>query len=1347
MNFSKDRFLLLILAAGGLLSLVTILLATPPGRAAGPWYVAPGGDDGSDCSSPGTPCATINGALAKPGFVISDTILVASGTYTHPWGYQVVRIDKSVTLSGGWDSTFTVQAGTSIIDGVGQRTGIWVKGGVSADVDRFMIQNAGPGVDNYGTLTLNDSVVRSNDDQAGAGIDNAGILTLNNCAVTGNTARNGSGIYNWGTATLNNSTVSGNLGNWHGGGTWGCGIYNTGTMSLNNSTVSGNTATDGGGIHNGGTLSLNNSTVTGNTASGVGGGIAGDGTVTMRNSVLAGNSADIGGSDCHGTLGSAGYSLVGDTSGCTFTPGTGDLTDVGAELGPLLGSPGYHPLLPGSPAIDAGDPTGCTDYGGNPLHTDQRGAARAGICDMGSYEYRMPGPAASIHVYSGTPQRTPPRFDFRQPLKASVLDGIGSPVPNATVSFSAPETGASGTFAVTGTPSTSAETDETSIASAPTFTANAYSGSYTVTATVIGVVAPANFALLNIGWYVVPGGDDDNDCQSPATPCATIDGPLEKAEFFAADTVVVASGTFKGVGDEVVLLDRDAILSGGWDAGFAAQIGTSIIDGEALRRGLTVSEDATAIVGHFTIQNGSAGEGGGVFNQGALTLNRVTVTNNSADYGGGICSSHDFDPVMLTLNLTTVSNNSASRDGGGISCNGTSVLNGSSVSGNTGGGNTGGGGINNGGTLILNNSTISSNSSPGPGGGINNFDSLSLNNSTVSGNMAAAGGGIHSYGGAVSMENTILAANVGGTGPDCSGFIGSLGHNLIGNTSGCTFTPGTGDLTNVSANVGRLIGSPGYHPLLLESPAIDAGNPAGCTDHLGYPLGADQRGAVRLGRCDIGAYEYNPPGPPASISAVAGTPQRTAPFATFGTRLQAAVLDGLGTPVDNVTVTFSAPASGASGMFPDSDTLTTTAGTGESGLVSAATFTANALEGSYAVTATVSGVVTPASFLMSNVGWYVALDGDDANDCQTPTTPCATMEGPPGKAGFLAGDTVLVAAGTYTGAGDEVVLLDKSVRLIGGWTDTFTALSGTSTVDGEGARRAITVRPGVSAIVERFVVMSSPAGQEGGIYNDGTLTLSACTVQDNDVDIGGGYTRGGIYNTDSLTLNGCTVTSNAGPGIHNQSGFVILNSTTLSDNAASGIYNQHIVILNNSTVSGNTGTSGAGVFNSCFLGLNSSTVSGNTAELDGGGINNWPISGGTVALHNTILAGNTASGAGPDCTGEIGSSGFNLIGDAAGCSLTPSTGDLVDVDPWLFRLVGFPGHRPLLPLSPAIDAGNPSGCTDHLGSPLTTDQRGTARPLDGDGDGTPTCDMGSVEFDPANDRYAVVFLPCILRNH
>jgi hypothetical protein len=90
---------------------------------------------------------------------------------------------------------------------------------------------------------------------------------------------------------------------------------------------------------------------------------------------------------------------------------------------------------------------------------------------------------------------------------------------------------------------------------------------------------------------------------------------------------------------------------------------------------------------------------------------------------------------------------------------------------------------------------------------------------------------------------------------------------------------------------------------------------------------------------------------------------------------------------------------------------------------------------------------------------------------------------------------------------------------------------------------------------------------------------------------------------------------------------------------------------------------------------------------------------------------------------------------------------MTDVDAGLFALVGLPGYYPLLPDSPAIDGGNPAGCTDHLGDPLTTDQRGAPRPLDGDDDGEAICDIGSYEFDPAENPITAVYLPVVLRNY
>jgi uncharacterized repeat protein (TIGR01451 family) len=406
-----------------------------------------------------------------------------------------------------------------------------------------------------------------------------------------------------------------------------------------------------------------------------------------------------------------------------------------------------------------------------------------------------------------------------------------------------------------------------------------------------GVVAsPSPPSIRAAGpWYVAPGGSDANSCASPAAPCATVNAAIGKAT--AGDTIYVAEGTYTGTGTQVVLLDRSVTLSGGWNDSFASQGSMSILDGMGSRRCVTVAPAVTAVIERFTLLGGKTESGGGgIYTEGYLTLVHATLRGNAATgYGGGI-----ENRGTLTLNDTTAAENTSAYNGGGIYNAGTLVVNHSSITANeaetAGGGianygsltlnassvtrnlldpyyGAGGGGIVNFGPLALNNSTVSGNT----GGGIQGCGSLAASSSTIAGNMATGtggssfrGGGIYACGGTVMLQNTIVAGNQSrGEGPDCYGRADSfstLGYNLVGNTADCGFAFGVDDLTNVEAKLDSLQGSPCYHPLLLESPAINAGNPAGCADNEGSPLGADQRGFPRFGRCDIGAYEVQPLG-------------------------------------------------------------------------------------------------------------------------------------------------------------------------------------------------------------------------------------------------------------------------------------------------------------------------------------------------------------------------------------------------------------------------------------------------------------------------------------------------------
>ena len=106
-----------------------------------------------------------------------------------------------------------------------------------------------------------------------------------------------------------------------------------------------------------------------------------------------------------------------------------------------------------------------------------------------------------------------------------------------------------------------------------------------------------------------------------------------------------------------------------------------------------------------------------------------------------------------------------------------------------------------------------------------------------------------------------------------------------------------------------------------------------------------------------------------------------------------------------------------------------------------------------------------------------------------------------------------------------------------------------------------------------------------------------------------------------------------------------------------------------------------------------------------------------------------------DCYGFLHSSGYNLIETTSNCTIFGLGGDLTGnvtgQDPLLGPLQDNGGPtqtQALLADSPAIDAGDPSGCTDDLGAALTTDQRGFPRPVNG------TLRHGSVRVRDFADR-------------
>jgi len=309
---------------------------------------------------------------------------------------------------------------------------------------------SGGGIHNdHATLTLNTCTITGNlgggmynDAEYVEGLPLSALLEVNNCSITDNS---GNGIYNnaegGGTATLQitDSILSNNSGeaiHSHGFLCLFCG-HGTATVQITNSSITSN----GGGIYTDTgqlgptTLSLANSTVSGNAGAAVhvsveataavsnstisensGGGIYTDfaaptGGTGIVNSTMSDNQVEIwyggafikntifkvspGGhsiiSDGFSAIMSQGYNVSSD-DGAGDLNGPGDQINTDPQLGPLQDNGGptlTHALLPGSPAINAGDPNfvGPPDY-------DQRGPGfdrvKGSRIDVGSFEVQAP---------------------------------------------------------------------------------------------------------------------------------------------------------------------------------------------------------------------------------------------------------------------------------------------------------------------------------------------------------------------------------------------------------------------------------------------------------------------------------------------------------------------------------------------------------------------------------------------------------------------------------------------------------------------------------------------------------------------------------------------------------------------------------------------------------------------------------------------------------------------------------------------------------------------------------------------------------------------------------------------
>jgi hypothetical protein len=132
--------------------------------------------------------------------------------------------------------------------------------------------------------------------------------------------------------------------------------------------------------------------------------------------------------------------------------------------------------------------------------------------------------------------------------------------------------------------------------------------------------------------------------------------------------------------------------------------------------------------------------------------------------------------------------------------------------------------------------------------------------------------------------------------------------------------------------------------------------------------------------------------------------------------------------------------------------------------------------------------------------WTVCASGCDYSSIKAAIAAPTTLDG----------DTLAIAAGTYTEAG---ITVNKSLALQG--EAAATTIVQAAVTRGTATDRVFTIASGVTATLQDLTIRYGRAirGEGGGIRNDGTLTLTQSTIRGNTASDGGG-----LINRGTLTL-------------------------------------------------------------------------------------------------------------------------------------------------------------------------------------------------------------------------------------
>ena len=510
------------------------------------------------------------------------------------------------------------------------------------------------------------------------------------------------------------------------------------------------------------------------------------------------------------------------------------------------------------------------------------------------------GAPASVTVSSGSGQSAGINTTFAASLTVLVRDAGNNPVSGITVTFAAPAFGASGTFAAG---LDTATTNAQGLATSAAFTANGTLGGYTVTASVNGVATPASFSL-------------NNTVGTPATISATSGFGQSATISTQFSSLLVATVTDAG-GNPVpnVTVTFNAPTSGA-SGTFAGGVKTAVTNAQGQATSAVFTANGTA--GGYTVTASVSGvstpAGFSLTNRGAATISATSGTPQSA-YVGSIFAA----PLVVTVadsagspvSGVTVTFNAPASGAGGAFAGGviTAITNASGVATSA---------------AFQANTTLGSYTVTASSPGVSTPASFSLTNTVAAPASIGPAAGTTPQSTYINMAFAakLAAVVLDGFGNPVSG----VPVTFTAPSSGASGSFAGGVITVATDSTGT-----------ATAPVFSANGTLGTYDVTAMASGISSAAIFQL---------TNQPGPAAAVTATAGVNQNTTILSSFNTQLTATVLDASNNPVPNVSVTFTAPANGASGTFAGGG-ASFTGTTDATGSLTAPVFTANAFAGSY----------------------------------------------------------------------------------------------------------------------------------------------------------------------------------------------------------------------------------------------------------------------------------------------------------------------------------------------------------------------------------------------------------------